>query len=122
MLKKVRLYGDLADFVGHKELDAVINTSADAVRFFILSDSTPEKDVQWSEDGMLSSYKFVQKFWILNEQINFLIKEKECETDENLENFTNRVIYEITQFLEHFKYNLLFSAYHKIYSYFKKVA
>ena len=35
MLKKVRLYGDLADFVGHKELDAVINTSADAVRFLI---------------------------------------------------------------------------------------
>ena len=35
MLKKVRLYGDLADFVGHKELDAVINTTADAVRFLI---------------------------------------------------------------------------------------
>ena len=35
MLKKVRLYGDLADFVGHKQLDAVINTSADAVRFLI---------------------------------------------------------------------------------------
>jgi len=95
---------------------------ADAVRFFILSDSPPEKDVQWSEDGMLSSYKFVQKFWILNEQINFLIKEKECETDENLENFTSRIIYEISQFLENFKYNLLISAYHKIYSYFKKVA
>ena len=35
MLKKVRLYGDLADFVGHKELDAVINTTADAIRFLI---------------------------------------------------------------------------------------
>ena len=35
MLKKVRLYGDLADFVGHKELDAVINTTADAVKFLI---------------------------------------------------------------------------------------
>ena len=35
MLKKVRLYGDLADFVGHKELDAVINTTADAIKFLI---------------------------------------------------------------------------------------
>lgn len=35
MLKKVRLYGDLADFVGHKELDVVINTTADAIRFLI---------------------------------------------------------------------------------------
>ena len=39
------------------------NYGADAVRFFILSDSPPEKDVQWSEQGMLASYKFIQKFW-----------------------------------------------------------
>ena len=34
---------------------------ADAVRWFILSDSPPEKDVQWSEEGMQASYKFIQK-------------------------------------------------------------
>ena len=42
---------------------------ADAVRFFILSDSPPEKDVQWSEQGMIAAYKFVQKFWILHKKI-----------------------------------------------------
>ena len=42
---------------------------ADAVRFFILADSPPEKDVQWSEEGMKSAYKFIQKFWSLSEQI-----------------------------------------------------
>ena len=41
------------------------NYGADAVRFFILSDSPPEKDVQWSDQGMLSAFKFVQKFWWL---------------------------------------------------------
>ena len=35
MLRKVKLYGELADFVGHKELDAVINTVADAIKFLI---------------------------------------------------------------------------------------
>ena len=35
MLKKVKLYGELADFVGHKEFDAVINSTADAVRFLV---------------------------------------------------------------------------------------
>ena len=35
MLKKVKLYGELADFVGHKELDAVINSTADAIRFLV---------------------------------------------------------------------------------------
>ena len=35
MLRTVRLYGELAEFVGHKELDAVITSTADAMRFLI---------------------------------------------------------------------------------------
>ena len=38
---------------------------ADAVRWFILSDSPPDKDVQWSDSGVTSSSKFLQKFGIL---------------------------------------------------------
>ncbi len=33
---------------------------ADAARLFILSDSPPEKDVQWSEEGIASSFKFIK--------------------------------------------------------------
>ena len=44
------------------------NYGADAVRLFILSDSPPEKDVQWSEEGMSSSFKFIQKLWNLNQK------------------------------------------------------
>ena len=50
------------------------NYGADSVRLFILSDSPPEKDVQWSEQGIASSLKFIQKLWTLNlmftEEIN----------------------------------------------------
>ena len=35
MLRKVKLYGELADFIGHKELDAVITCTADAIRFLV---------------------------------------------------------------------------------------
>ena len=42
---------------------------ADSVRLFILSDSPPEKDVQWSEEGMIASYKFIQKLWALHKKI-----------------------------------------------------
>ena len=35
MLKKVKLYGELADFIGHKELEAVINSTADAICFLV---------------------------------------------------------------------------------------
>ena len=35
MLRTVRLYGELAEFVGHEELDAVITCTADAMRFLV---------------------------------------------------------------------------------------
>ena len=49
------------------------NYGADAVRWFILSDSPPEKDIQWSDTGVLSANKFLQKFWVLT---NLILKEK----------------------------------------------
>ena len=39
----------------------IMNYGADAARLFILSDSPPEKDVQWSDEGIAASYKFIQK-------------------------------------------------------------
>ena len=35
MLRTVRLYGELAEFIGHKELDAVITCTGDAIRFLV---------------------------------------------------------------------------------------
>jgi leucyl-tRNA synthetase len=37
------------------------NYGADSVRLFILSDSPPEKDVQWSEEGIAASYQVHSK-------------------------------------------------------------
>ena len=46
---------------------------ADAVRWFILSDSPPEKDVQWSDQGVNSAYKFLQKLYNLTD-LKLLVK------------------------------------------------
>ncbi len=94
---------------------------ADAVRFFILADSPPERDVQWSEEGMISSYKFVQKFWLLSEKIIEVTKSEPTSNNNQLEIFTNQVINKINQALEKFRYNIIIASYHEIYSYYKKL-
>jgi leucyl-tRNA synthetase len=38
---------------------------ADAVRWFMLSDSPPERDLEWSEAGIQGSWRFVQRLWRL---------------------------------------------------------
>ena len=47
----------------------ISNYGADAVRWFILSDSPPEKDIQWSDSGVVSSNKFFAKI-LGSKQIN----------------------------------------------------
>jgi len=94
---------------------------ADAVRFFILSDSPPERDVQWSDEGIISAYKFTQKLWTLSQEILKIIQIKEEIKSQDLEIFTNEIIYKINTSIETFRYNLIISCMHEIYSYFKKI-
>jgi leucyl-tRNA synthetase len=46
--------------------DNIINTyGADAARWFMLSDSPPERDLPWSEAGIEGCWRFVQRLWRL---------------------------------------------------------
>ena len=94
------------------------NYGADSVRLFILSDSPPEKDVQWSEQGMVSSYKFIQKLWLLHTEIkrDILIEKKEL-IDEEIEKFTNQLISKFTYNLDKFNYNVIIANMYETYNY-----
>jgi len=98
------------------------NYGADSVRLFILSDSPPEKDVQWSDQGMLASFKFVQKLWTLNTKILDTIKNNEEKIDkgEDLTKFTNQLIHKITQSLEKFHYNVIVANFYEMYNFLIK--
>ncbi len=94
---------------------------ADAVRFFILSDSPPEKDVQWSEQGMIAAYKYIQKFWILHKKITEEIQNKKRKyEDENLTIYTNKLIEKYTLSLEKFNMNVLIAYLHETYNFLSK--
>tara|TARA_R100000231_G_scaffold134623_1_gene108360 strand:- start:8248 stop:8874 length:627 start_codon:yes stop_codon:yes gene_type:complete len=43
MLKTLKLYGDLADFIGHKEFEVVLNNPIDAIRFLLHNFAGVEK-------------------------------------------------------------------------------
>ena len=98
---------------------------ADAVRLFILSDSPPEKDVQWSDQGMIASFKFIQKFWLLNQKITQKInnskKEIDGDGDEELNKFTNHLINKMNNNLEKFNYNVIVANMYETYNFLSKI-
>ena len=94
---------------------------ADAVRLFIMSDSPPEKDVQWSMEGMEGSFKFIQKLWILHKKFFDKINSNEKGLhDENISKFTNTLIHKITNNIDNFRYNVIIANFHEMYNFFNK--
>ena len=94
------------------------NYGADSVRLFILSDSPPEKDVQWSEQGMVSSYKFLQKLWILHNDIKNKISDERCEVfNKEFDEFINEMIAKISNNLEKFNYNVIIANMYQTYNF-----
>ncbi len=102
--------------------EKIINAyGADSVRLFILSDSPPEKDVQWSEEGIISSFKFLQKLWSLHLKIlNQLEKKNKKDSGNNLLKFTHRFIKRITDNLNSFNYNVIIANLHEMYTFLSK--
>ena len=95
---------------------------ADAVRLFILSDSPPEKDIQWSENGMSSAFKYIQKFWSMNEKILSVFNEEKTKGNNEINVFTNQSIEKINYALEKFRYNVIVAVFHEIYNFFNKIS
>ena len=93
---------------------------ADAVRWFILSDSPPEKDVQWSDTGVSSANKFLQKLWNLNHQISTR-KDKKTnqDLDKKFELGINSLIVKIDDTIENFRFNVSIAHFYEMYSFFK---
>ena len=50
--------------------DIVDQYGADAVRWFMLSDSPPERDLEWSESGIEGCWRFTQRLWRLVGQMS----------------------------------------------------
>src|SRR5690606_7130842 len=45
--------------------DIIAAYGADTARWFMLSDSPPERDVIWTEEGVQGAWRFVQRLWRL---------------------------------------------------------
>ncbi len=87
------------------------NYGADTARFFMLSDSPPNRDMEWSDSGIEGSWRFLNKLW------NFVHNLEIEKVDNNLpRNFSkshkkllselNKTINEVTKSIDDFHFNI----------------
>ncbi len=91
----------------------IIDTyGADTARWFMLSDSPPERDLEWSESGVEGAWRFTQRLWRLVSEPRGPIAAKAAskpsdwpEAAQTLRRELHKAIAALTQDLEQFHFN-----------------
>ena len=93
---------------------------ADAVRWFILSDSPPDRDVQWSTEGVSAAHKFMQRIWALNNKISEKRdKNLQIENEKKFLSKFNDYIFRVTDLIENFNLNVAVAKIYEITNLFE---
>lgn len=92
--------------------DIIDRYGADTARWFMLSDSPPERDVQWTQDGIEGAWRFVQRVWRLVDEAapaleNVALEPGQPDGDDALVLYraTHRTIDQVTNDLEKLAFN-----------------
>ncbi|MFM2100367.1 MAG: hypothetical protein RLZZ366_1906 [Pseudomonadota bacterium] len=90
---------------------------ADAVRWFMLSDSPPERDLPWSESGIEATWRFVNRIWRLFEAVDNAQGE-----DKALDKLTHRAIAGVGTDIEALHFNKAVAKIHELVNAIEKAA
>ena len=82
---------------------------ADTARWFVMSDSPPERDVEWTAAGAEAAFKHLARVWRLADDVRQRADEVapngSSEEDRALEKATHRAIADVTEGIEGFAFN-----------------
>ena len=90
---------------------------ADAVRWFMLSDSPPERDLPWSEAGIEGAWRFIQRLWRLIDTVSGTEGE-----DGALDRKLHRAIAGIGEDIEALSFNKALAKIHELANAIEKAA
>ncbi|WP_323034815.1 leucine--tRNA ligase [Pararhodobacter sp.] len=78
---------------------------ADTARWFVMSDSPPERDVEWTSAGAEATFKHLGRVWVLGERIADMPADTSGEGDDDLARAMHRAIAAVTDLTEGFAFN-----------------
>ncbi len=85
--------------------EIVANYGADAIRWFMLSDSPPERDLPWSEAGIEGCARFVQRLWRLFGQVGAGGAGADAQNDAALERKVHQTVAAMAADIEALSFN-----------------
>ena len=86
-------------------MNIIANFGADTARWFVLSDSPPERDVEWTSSGAEAAHKHLARVWNLCARIGEMPQGFVGQGDDDINRATAKAVHEVTQGIERFAFN-----------------
>ncbi|KAJ03670.1 leucine--tRNA ligase [Sulfitobacter mediterraneus] len=86
-------------------LHIISNYGADTARWFVLSDSPPERDVEWTASGADAAFKHLTRVWNICDRIGEMDKDAKGQGDDDLLRAMHKTIHDVTMGVESFGFN-----------------
>jgi leucyl-tRNA synthetase len=91
-------------------MNIIASFGADTARWFVMSDSPPERDVEWTASGAEATYKHLSRVWGICDRIGQMPADHKGEGDEELARSVAKAIDEVTRAIETFAFNKAIAA------------
>ena len=91
-------------------MNIIASFGADTARWFVMSDSPPERDVEWTASGAEATYKHLSRVWGICDRIGQMPGDHKGEGDEELARSVAKAIDEVTRAIETFAFNKAIAA------------
>ena len=86
-------------------MNIIAQFGADTARWFVMSDSPPERDVEWTASGAEATFKHLARVWSLSDRIASMPADHMGEGDDALRRATARAVEDVTRSIEGFAFN-----------------
>lgn len=91
-------------------MSIIASYGADTARWFVMSDSPPERDIEWTASGAEGSNKHLSRVWTLSDRVAGMPEDHQGSADLELRKAAARAVGEVTKSIEGFAFNKAIAA------------
>ena len=86
-------------------IDIIDQFGADTARWFVMSDSPPERDISWSTEGVEGAWRHLNRVWRLTKEITIKLSQSSQRPVLDKDRQIDAIVFNTSNFIESFSFN-----------------
>ena len=86
-------------------IDIIDQFGADTARWFVMSDSPPDRDISWSAEGVEGAWRHLNRVWRLTKEITLELQKSDQKPTLDKDSHVDSFVISTSEFIENFSFN-----------------